>query len=98
MKKGKKKSMFYSPARHPSLGEIVTLESPSKAKRAARELKRKFREAKSRERKREIKQATVLAANRAKAMQKKRGLSERERKNLEEINEIYNRTQKEMKL
>jgi len=97
-KKGKKRSIFYKPAHHPSLAEIVSLESPAKARKSVRELKRKFKSAKSRDRKRIIKQATVLAANRAKAARKRKNLSSKERKELEEIAEIYERAYKEMKL
>ena len=94
----RKKSMFYSPARHRGLGEIVTLESPTKARRAARELRNIFRKANRRDKKREVKQSTVLAANRAKAMRKKRNLSKKEKRELEEIAEIYEKTYKEMEL
>ncbi len=97
-KRRRNKSMFYSPPHHPSLAEIVSLESPSKARKAARELKRKFEKARSRDRKRIIKQATVLAANRAKAARKRKNLSSKERRELEEIAEIYERAYKEMKL
>ncbi len=94
----KKKSMFYKPARHKKLAEIVNLESPSKARSAARKLKELFRRARTRKEKRIIKQATVLAANRAKAARKKKNLSRKEKREFEEIADIYTEAYKGMEL
>lgn len=94
----KKGSMFYRPAKHKKLAEIVSLESPSKARRSAHTLLRMFRKARTRKEKRIIKQATVLAANRAKAARKRRNLSSREKRQYEEIADAYVEVYKEMEL
>ena len=94
----RKKSMFYEPPKHKELAKIVSLESPTQARKSARELKQMFERARSRERRRVIKRATVLAANRAKAARRRKNLSTRERKQYEKIAEIYQRAYKEMRL
>jgi len=94
----KKRSMFYKPARHKKLSEIVSLESPAKAKKSAHTLLRLFKKAKRRDRKRTIKQAAVLAANRAKAAKKRKNLSRKEKREYEEIADIYESVYKEMEL
>ncbi len=95
---GRKKSMFYKPARHKKLAEIVDFESPTGARRAVKRLKDLFRHAKSRKEKRIIKQATVLAANRARAAAKRKHLSPKERKQYREEAEIYTDAYKGMEL
>ena len=94
----RQKSMFYTPARHKKLGEIVTIESPSKAREAARRLLRMFRKAKRRDVKRRIKWAAVLAANRSRAAAKKRDLSRKEKRELRQVAEIYEKAYKKMEL
>ena len=98
MKMARKKSMFYKPPKHKKLAEIISLESPTKARKSASILKRLFKSAKSRKEKRIIKQATVLAANRAKAAAKRKHLSQKERKQYREEAEIYTELYKEMEL
>jgi len=94
----RRRGLFYKKPRHPDLAEIVTLESPRRARRAAKKLKKEFEEARTRKRKVVIKRATVLAANRAKAARKRRNLSKKEKRELEEIAEIYTDAYKEMEL
>lgn len=94
----KKKSMFYKPPKHKKLAEIVNFESPSRARSAARKLKELFRHARTRKEKRIIKQATVLAANRAKAARRRKDLSRKEKHQYEEIADIYTEAYKEMEL
>ena len=62
-RRGRSRSMFYSPARHKYLGEIVTFKNPEAAKGAARELLRLFNQARTRAKKLRIKRATILAMN-----------------------------------
>ncbi|AGB04089.1 hypothetical protein AciM339_0224 [Aciduliprofundum sp. MAR08-339] len=93
-----RKGLFYKPAKHKKLAEIISLESPSKARRSVSILRRMFRRAKTRKEKRTIKQATVLAANRARAASKRKDLSRRERKQLREEADIYTQAYKEMEL
>ncbi len=94
----RRRGLFYKKPRHKDLAEIVTLESPRRARRAARKLKEEFEDARTRKRKVTIKRATVLAANRAKAARKRRNLSKKEKRELEEIAKIYEQTYKEMDL
>ena len=96
--RSRSRSMFYSPARHKYLGEIVTFKNPSAARGAARELLREFKSAKTRAKKVRIKRATVLAANRARASAKRKNLSRRERQELLQIARIYEQAAKKMKL
>ena len=89
---GKKNSMFYEPPRHPSLAKIVCISSPSCARKAARTLLQMFKKALKRGDRawaRTIKQAVVLAANRARASAKRRSLSLKERRELKEVARIY---------
>lgn len=94
----RKKTMFYSPPRNKWLSELIEMDDPESARASVRKLKREFRHSKTRDRKRKIKQATVLAANRAKAAAKRKNLSRRERKELLEIAEIYEAAYKDMEL
>jgi len=96
--RSRNRSMFYSPARHKYLGEIVTFKNPSAARGAARELLRLFKSARTRAKKLRIKRAAILAANRARASAKRKNLSSRERKELREIARIYEQAAKKMKL
>ena len=89
---------LFKPPRWKYLAEIITFENPEAAKGAVKELLREFRQAKTRAKKRRIKQATIYAANRARASAKRKNLSSRERKELEEIARIYAEAAKKMKL
>ena len=97
-RRSKGRSMFYSPARHKYLGEIVTFKNPEAAKGAAKELLRLFNQARTRAKKLRIKRATILAANRARASAKRKNLSARERRELREIARIYRSAAEKMKL
>ena len=97
-RRGRSRSMFYTPARHKYLGEIVTFKNPSAARGAARELLRLFNQARTRAKKLRIKRAAVLAANRARASAKRKNLSARERRELRQIARIYEQAAKKMKL
>ena len=88
-RRGSRSGLFYSPPRHRKLAQIVTFSSVGAAERAARQLVKMFEKAKSRDRKRVIKSATVLAANRAKAMLRRRDLSPAERKKYRALVRIY---------
>lgn len=89
-------TMFYKKPKHPSIAKIVSLESPTKARKAANKLLSMFKGTKRRDRKVAIKRAAVLAANRAGAAAKRRNLSAKERKQFGEIEKIYRNVSKRM--
>ena len=98
---GKKRGLFYYPPRHKKLAEIVCISSPSCARKAAKTLLEMFKKALKRGDRawaRVIKQATVLAANRARASAKRRSLSVKERAQLKEVARIYERAADKMVL
>ena len=89
------KTMF-GPAKHKYLRDVITLRNPSAARGAARELNRIFDDAATKVKKLRIARATKLAANRAKASAKRKGLSPRERRQFREIHDIYDRASERM--
>ena len=94
----RKRSMFYSPPRHRKLAEIIRIDSVPAAKKAAAKLLQMFREAKRRSRKVTIKRAVVLAANRAMAAARKRGLSHKEKVELRKVAMVYYEAAAKMKI
>jgi len=91
-------SMFYEPAHHRDLGKIVKIDTPANARKAANQLLKMFRKARTRKRKVTIKRAAVLAANRCAAMRKRKNLSAKERRELKQIEKIYRDAAKKMVL
>jgi len=89
---------LFKPPRWKYLAQIITFENPEAARGAVKELLREFRQAKTRAKKRRIKQATIYAANRARASAKRKNLSPRERRELLQIARIYERAARRMKL
>jgi len=83
--------MFYEPAHHKELGEIITIRSPGAAEDAAEIVLGQIAEAKRRDAALARCRALTLAANRAAAMQKRKNLSEKEREELKEVERIYKR-------
>ncbi|PYO52053.1 MAG: hypothetical protein DMD84_10970 [Candidatus Rokuibacteriota bacterium] len=76
----RRKTIFFPP-RHKKLADIISIESPAAFRESIRKLKRMGIGATE-------KRALVLAQNRAKAMLKKRSLSEKERRELQAISRI----------
>jgi hypothetical protein len=72
-----RRTIFFPP-KNAKLAEIISIESPEAFRRSIRTLKKMGIGARE-------KRALVLAQNRARAMLKKRNLSEKERKELQEI-------------
>lgn len=98
----RRRTLFKKP-KSKKLSRIISLESPSlespeKALKSTRSLKREFSQAKQRAKKVRIKRATVLAANRADAQLKRKNLSVKERQEFVFINRIYRKTAKEFKI
>ena len=79
-RRGRRKTIFFPP-RHKKLAEIISIESPAAFRESIRKLKRMGIGATE-------KRALVLDQNRAKAMLKKRSLSEKERRELQAISRI----------
>jgi hypothetical protein len=69
---------IFFPPRHPGLAKIISIESPSAFRASIRKLKKMGIGARE-------KRALVLAQNRARAMLKRRNLSEKERRQLQAI-------------
>ena len=88
-RRGKGGSMFYSPARWEYLGEVVTIRNSAAARGAVEELMRLYDRARSKEARLRILRVVVLAANRAEAASRRKNLSERERRELRAVVEIY---------
>jgi len=82
------KTMFVKP-KSQALADMVSLRNPSSARGSIRELGREFNQAFLKDKKLRIARATMLAANRAAATVKRRGLSMAERKEFREIARIY---------
>ncbi len=84
-KKSKKRGIFF-PAKHRKLAEIVTIESPAKARKAVKKLKRLIGKGYT---KKQIRGAMIIAYARAKALAKKKGISAKEKRELRQIAKIY---------
>jgi len=80
------------------LSEMVDISSPKEARESACELTEHFESLEQRPAMVETKRATVLAANRAGAMTKKRGLSTKERREMRLVQRIFKSAAKKMKL
>jgi hypothetical protein len=75
--RARRKTIFFPP-RHRTLSDIISIESPAAFRESIRKLQRMGIGARE-------KRALLLAQNRAKAMLKKKSLSEKERKELEQV-------------
>lgn len=87
-KKRKGKGLF-KPAKWKYLAEIVSFETPGKAKKSAREVLKSIRSAKRRDKALREARALQYAANRARAAAKNPRLSAKEKRELREVAEIY---------
>ena len=91
------KGLFSGKPKSKALAEIVTIEGIVKARKAAVTLKKKYRAAKRKDTKTHIKRAAILAANRADAAARRRGLSRKQKKKLRRIAQIYRSAARDMK-
>jgi len=97
----KKSDGLFKPPRHRWLADIVSFESPTKARESARKLVKAFERGRigrrkiGRKRALTIARALNYAANRAEASAKRKGLSSKERKELKEIAKIYRKAAEE---
>ena len=89
------KTMF-GKAKYDYLRNIITISNPSAAEGAIKTLMREFRSAATRDKKLRIARATQLAANRAEAIQKRKGISGREITEMKSVARIYNDAAKKM--
>lgn len=93
--KSHKKTLFKKP-KHKKYAKMISFKNPTQARISARKLRKEFREAKQRAKKRRVARATQYASNRAKASGKRKKLSTDERKQFKEIGKIYDTTAKSM--
>ena len=92
------KGMFYRPAHHKYLAEIITFKSVSAAEDAARRLKQLYKEAKTRDKRLTILRAVVLAANRAKVAARRHPyLKPSTRERLLKVARVYRKLADELK-
>jgi len=96
-KRGAGGTIFFPP-KHQKYAEIVRIDNAYSARGSVETLLKEFNEAETRAKKRRIKRVVVLAANRAKAMRKKKNLSTQERRELVEVERIYRKAAEQMKL
>ena len=88
-----KKGGLFKPPKHKDIAKIVSFETPSKARKAAKKLLSMMKRAR-RKRALVILKALNYAANRAKAAAKRRNLSPKERRELKQISKIYRQATK----
>lgn len=81
---------MFGEAKYSYLSRIISLESPTAARRSVAMLRSGFQEAKTRAKKLRIARATQLAANRAKVMAGNVRLSGAERAGKKKVAEMYN--------
>jgi hypothetical protein len=94
----KRRNTMFGTPKHKGLAKLIKMDTPADARESSRELLRKFNKLEQRPSKVAYKRATVLAANRAGAMLKKKNLSSKERGEFRKIRGIYRDTAKKMKL
>ena len=87
---------IYAKPKYQYLADIVSLETPEKARNSVAELGDEFRSAKSKQKQLRVVRATQLAANRAKINSTNSRYSIAERKEFVEITTIYNNATKSM--
>lgn len=89
---------LFRPAKSKKLAKIVKIDSVSNAKKSTKKLLTLFRKAKTRDAKVKIKRSTVCASNRAKVLSKSKRLSMKERKEMKQVSNVYQKAAEEMKL
>lgn len=96
-RKVKGKTLFFPPGSK-KFAEIISVETPDKARKSVKILESEFNHAKTRTKKVQIKQRTVLVANRAGATLKRKNLSSKERKEFKQIERIYRQSAEKMRI
>jgi len=88
---------LFDPAKYNFLADIVRIDTVSNARESVRILKKVFRKS-SYNGRLQIKKAMVLAANRCSAFRKRKHLSQKERRELKIIEQIYRNGYKKLKV
>jgi len=83
-----KESLFFK-AKHEYLSKIIEMKNPREARGSVKELRKQFNKAETNAKKLRVARATQLAANRAGAQLKRKNISQREKRQFEEIQDIY---------
>ncbi len=84
-----RRGLFYEPPKSKYWAGIIRIDSVSGAEYATKKLSEGWKSKLTREQKRQRIRYAVLAMNRAKALLKKRGLSQRERNQLKRVIAVY---------
>jgi len=94
---GRRKTIFFPP-KYKKYAKIITIANPRDARKAANKMVKEFRKAKTRAKKVRLKKMVVLAANRAKALLKKKNISPKERSETMQVYRIYREAAEKMQL
>jgi len=90
-----KKTIFF-PAKYKKYSDIVSIKDPESARESVEKLWEEFNKAHTREKKVRIWHVTSLAAKRANAAVKKKGLSRKEVQEFKEVAKIYEEAAEKM--
>jgi hypothetical protein len=85
------KTMFFKP-KSEKYADIVSIESPYRARYSCKQLKEEYHKAETRDKKLKIIRVANLAANRARAIREKKNISSIERSEMAEVASIYSKT------
>jgi hypothetical protein len=94
----KVKRTMFGPAKSKKYADIVSLETPSKARESVKQLLHEFYALTSEKKQVKILRVTTLAANRAKATLNRKNLSKKEHEEFQEIYRIYDNAKIEMEV
>lgn len=95
MNKGKG-SMYLKPDQTKKYPDMISFENPRDAKKSAKDLRKEFKNAKQRDKKRKIAIITQDCANQSGAFLKRKDLSNKERNEFKKIHQIYSVEAKSM--
>ncbi len=85
----KRKSTIFAPSKYKKASREISIESPENAIASVGWLEAEWKHAKTRAHKVRLKKFAVLAANRARALTKKRNISSSEKAQLNHVYKIY---------
>jgi hypothetical protein len=88
---------LFKKAKYKKYSRIVKMDSPMNARKSSRQLNKEFKLAKTKTKRIRILRVAILTTNRAKAIQHRKNISPKERKEVKEINRIYSKLVYELK-
>ena len=95
MNKGKG-SMYLKPDQTKKYPKIISFVNPSEATESAKTLEEEFNSAKTRDKKYRVAVITQDSANQSKAFSKRKNLSKKEQKEIQQIHKIYSKKSNEL--